>query len=79
MIGGFVKGNKMKVDSLQLFLMLFLVFFIKVFLVQWSYNRIFPVLRYNMVGKGNEKGDFRPLTFIESIVFVILFNNLFGQ
>tara|TARA_B110000858_G_scaffold49040_1_gene56494 strand:+ start:44 stop:277 length:234 start_codon:yes stop_codon:yes gene_type:complete len=76
MIGGFIKGNKMKVDSLQLFLMLFLVFFIKVFLVQWSYNRIFPVLRYNMVG--NTSKDFRPLTFVESIVFVILFNNLFG-
>jgi hypothetical protein len=77
MIGGFIKGNKMKVDSLQLFLMLFLVFFIKVFLVQWSYNRIFPVLRYNMVG--NTTKDFRPLTFIESIVFVILFNNLFSR
>jgi hypothetical protein len=56
--------------------MLFLVFFIKVFLVQWSYNRIFPVLRYNFTG---QRGDFRPLTFVESIVFVILFNNLFGQ
>ena len=76
MIGGFVKGNKMKVDSLQLFLMMFLVFFIKVFLVQWSYNRIFPVLRYNMTG--NNK-DFRPLTFIESIIVVILFNNLFSR
>jgi len=76
MIGGFIKGNKMKVDSLQLFLMLFLVFFIKVFLVQWSYNRIFPVLRYNMTSR---QGDFRPLTFVESIIVVILFNNLFGQ
>ena len=79
MIGGFVKGNKMKVDSLQLFLMMFLVFFIKVFLVQWSYNRIFPILRYNAVGKGNGNGDFRPLTFIESIIVVILFNNLFSR
>jgi hypothetical protein len=76
MIGGFVKGNKMKVDSLQLFLMLFLVFFIKVFLVQWSYNRIFPVLRYNFIG---QKGNFRPLTFVESIIVVILFNNLFSR
>jgi hypothetical protein len=76
MIGGFIKGNKMKVDSLQLFLMLFLVFFIKVFLVQWSYNRIFPILRYNMT---SQQGDFRPLTFVESIVFVILFNNLFSR
>ena len=76
MIGGFIKGNKMKVDSLQLFLMVVLVFFIKVFLVQWSYNRIFPLLRYNMT---NTTKDFRPLTFIESIVVVILFNNLFGR
>ena len=76
MIGGFIKGNKMKVDSLQLFLMMFLIFFIKAFLVQWSYNRIFPILRYNFTG--NTK-DFRPLTFIESIIFVILFNNLFSR
>ena len=76
MIGGFVKGNKMKIDSLSLFLMLILTFFIKVILVQWSYNRIFPVLRYNMIG--NTTKDFRPLTFVESIVVVILFNNLFG-
>jgi len=77
MIGGFVKGNKMKIDSLSLFLMLILTFFIKVILVQWSYNTIFPVLRYNMTG--NTTKDFRPLTFLESIVVVILFNNLFGM
>lgn len=76
MFGGFVKGNKIKVDSVSLFLMLVLVFFIKVFLVQWSYNTIFPLLRYNMIG--NTTKDFRPLTFIESIVLVILFNNLFN-
>jgi len=76
MIGGFVKGNKMKIDSLSLFLMLILTFFIKVVLVQWSYNTIFPVLRYNMTN--NTTKDFKPLTFVESIVVVILFNNLFG-
>jgi hypothetical protein len=76
MIAGFVKGNKIKTDSVSLFIMLVLVFFIKVFLVQWSYNTIFPLLRYNMTG--NTTKDFRPLTFIESIVLVILFNNLFN-
>ena len=76
MIGGFIKGNKMKVDSLSLFVMVLLVFFIKVILVQWSYNRIFPLLRYNMTG--NTTKDFRQLTFVESIIVVILFNNLFG-
>tara|TARA_B100000900_G_scaffold156849_1_gene133332 strand:- start:1523 stop:1756 length:234 start_codon:yes stop_codon:yes gene_type:complete len=77
MLKGFVKGNKIEVDSLQLFLMVVLVFFIKVFLVQWSYNRIFPVLRYNVVG--HSERNFRPLTFLESIVVVILFNNLFSR
>lgn len=75
MIAEFVKGNKMKVDSLLLFLMVVIVFFIKVVLVQWSYNRIFPLLRYNIT---NDTKDFRPLTFVESIVVVILFNNLFN-
>ena len=75
MIGGFIKGNKMKIDSLSLFLMLILTFFIKVILVQWSYNTIFPLLRYNIT---NDTKDFRPLTFVESIVVVILFNNLFN-
>jgi hypothetical protein len=76
MISGFVKGNKMKIDSVSLFLILILTFFIKVILVQWSYNTIFPLLRYNMTG--NNVKDFRPLTFVESIVVVILFNNLFN-
>ena len=75
MIGGFVKGNKIKIDSISLFLMVVIVFFIKVILVQWSYNRIFPLLRYNIT---NDSKDFRPLTFVESIVVVILFNNLFN-
>ena len=75
MIGGFIKGNKIKIDSVSLFLMVVIVFFIKVILVQWSYNRIFPVLRYNIT---NDTKKFRPLTFIESIVVVILFNNLFN-
>ena len=75
MFGGFIKGNKIKIDSVSLFLMLILTFFIKVILVQWSYNTIFPLLRYNIT---NDTKDFRPLTFVESIVVVILFNNLFN-
>jgi len=70
-----LRGNKIKTDSLSLLLMLILVFFIKVILVQWSYNTIFPLLRYNMI---NDTKDFRPLTFVEGIVVVILFNNLFS-
>ena len=42
MIGGFVKGNKVKVNSLNLFIMMLLIFLIKAWLVQWSYNYIMP-------------------------------------
>ena len=73
---GIFKGNKIKVDSIQFFLMIVVIFFIKVILVQWSYNRIFPILRYNATGQTN---NFRPLTFTQSIIVVILFNNLFSR
>lgn len=66
----------MRVDSLQFFLMIFLVFLIKAFLVQWSYNWIMPKLIYNINGK---QGDFRKISYIESIIVVILFNNLFSR
>ena len=75
MIGGFVKGNKMKVNSMNLFIMMVLVFLIKAWLVQWSYNYIMPKLTYNM---GNKTNDFRKLSYMESIVVVRLFNNLFS-
>jgi len=75
MIGGFVKGNKMKIDSLQFFFVILMVFLIKALLVQWSYNKIMPTLIYNINGK---QGDFRRLSYIEAILVVILFNNLFN-
>ena len=76
MIGGFVKGKKMKIDSLQFFLVILVVFLIKAWLVQWSYNRIMPKLVYNINGK---QGDFRRLSYMEAIIVVILFNNLFNR
>ena len=75
MIGGFVKGNKMKINSMNLFFMMVLIFLIKAWLVQWSYNYIMPKLIYNMTGQTK---DFRKLSYMESIIVVILFNNLFS-
>ena len=75
MIGGFVKGKKMKIDSLQFLLVILMVFLIKAFLVQWSYNWIMPKLIYNINGK---QDNFRQLSYMESIIVVILFNNLFN-
>ena len=76
MIGGFIKGKKMKIDSIQFFFVILLVFLIKAFLVQWSYNWIMPKLIYNINGK---QGDFRRLSYMEAIIVVILFNNLFNR
>ena len=76
MIGGFIKGKKMKIDSLQFFLVILMVFLIKAFLVQWSYNWIMPKLIYNINGK---QGDFRQLSYMEAIIVVIFFNNLFNR
>ena len=76
MIGGFVKGKKMKIDSLQFFLVILVVFLIKAWLVQWSYNWIMPKLIYNINGKNS---DFRKLSYMEAIIVVILFNNLFNR
>ena len=76
MIGGLVKINKLKMDSLQFFLVLLVVFLIKSWLVQWSYNTIMPKLISNMTG--NQR-NFRQLSYLEAIIVVILFNNLFNR
>ena len=76
MIGGLVKTSKLKIDSLQFFLVILIVFLIKSWLVQWSYNTIMPKLISNM--NGNDR-NFRRLTYLEAIIVVILFNNLFNR
>ena len=76
MIGGLVKTSKLKIDSLQFFLVILVVFLIKSWLVQWSYNTIMPKLIFNMTGT---EGNFRRLSYFEAIILVILFNNLFNR
>ena len=76
MIGGLVKTSKLKIDSLQFFLVVLVVFLIKSWLVQWSYNTVMPKLISNMTGTDR---NFRRLSYLEAIVVVILFNNLFNR
>lgn len=76
MIGGLVKTSKLKIDSLQFFLVILAVFLIKSFLVQWSYNTIMPKLISNITGTNK---NFRRLSYLEAIIVVILFNNLFNR
>jgi hypothetical protein len=76
MIGGTISKTKMTTpNTIMVLFILFLFFIIKVILVQWSYNTIFPTLRYNVFG--DENYNFQSLTFFESVVVVILFNCLF--
>jgi len=67
-------GNDNTVKS---FIFVVIFFMIKILLVQWSYNTIFPLLRYNFVGNYREEYEFKKLTFFQSTIVVILFNNLF--
>ena len=76
MIGGLVKTSKLKIDSLQFFLVILVVFLIKSWLVKWSYNTVMPKLISNMTGTDR---NFRRLSYLEAIVVVILFNNLFNR
>ena len=76
LIGGTISKTDMKgTNVFFLVIMLLLVLIIKVVLVQWSYNKIFPLLMYNVNGDVNQ--DFKTITFTESIIVVILFNSLF--
>tara|TARA_B100002051_G_C16571790_1_gene552983 strand:+ start:409 stop:657 length:249 start_codon:yes stop_codon:yes gene_type:complete len=64
-----------KVSS-ELFLVLLLVFLIKVFLVQYSYNTIAPKLIQNW--NNHSSTQFKQLNYMEAALFVILANNLFS-
>ena len=76
LIGGTISKTGMKgTNVFFLVIMFLLVLLLKVVLVQWSYNKIFPLLMYNVNGDVNQ--DFKTITFTESIIVVILFNSLF--
>ena len=62
-------------DNFKKFLFVFVIFFIKVFLVQFSYNYVAPKLINDFSDRDDKQ--FEPMTFTQAIFFVILFNNLF--
>jgi hypothetical protein len=64
-------------NTSELFFVLLLIFLIKVFLVQYSYNTIAPKLIQNWNHNSNPS-YFKQLTYLEAALFVILANNLFS-
>jgi len=72
-IGG---GSSDTYSSGTVFFTMLAVFIIKVLLVMISYNILGP----RMLEKwGKDPSTFRPITFVEGIFIVILFNNLFTR
>ena len=59
---------------LSLIIGVILVLLIRTYLVQYSYNLIWPKLTVN---SGNSDINFVPLTFRESFIFVVLISFLF--
>ena len=79
LMGGSTK-KFMPEGNMQTFLFVFVVFFIKVYLVQFSYNLVAPKLigDFNRsTSVDNNQKQFEPMTFTQAIFLVILANNLF--
>ena len=64
-----------EVDNFQMFLIVFVIFFVKVYLVQYSYNFVAPKLIRDFSDNGSKQ--FETMSFTQAIFLVILFNNLF--
>ena len=63
-------------DNFKKLLFVFVIFFIKVYLVKFSYNLVAPKLISDF-SQVNKDKQFEPMTFTQAIFLVILFNNLF--
>jgi hypothetical protein len=80
MIGGALKVKKMiKNENITtlfaIFFMILLVLLIKAYVVQITYNMMWPKIVEN---SGGDISRFKPLTFYEALMMVILFSFLFG-
>jgi len=80
MIGGALKEKKMIKDEntstlFAVFFMILLVLLIKAYVVQIAYNMMWPKIVEN---SGGDTSRFKPLTFYEALMMVILFSFLFG-
>lgn len=63
------------VSGLYVFLFSLLMLLVKAFLVMLSYNYVMPDL---LSSYGVDMRSYRPLTFVNALLLVILFNNLFN-
>ena len=73
LMGGSIKKLIPEGDYIKSILFIFVIFFVKVYLVQYSYNIIIPKISKDF---GNNN-IIAPLSFTHAIFLVILFSNLF--
>jgi hypothetical protein len=79
MIGGGMKlqnmfKNPKGTDVLTLFIILLVILLLRAYIVQVTYNLMWPKIVSNT---GGDNSRFVPLTFYESLMIVILFSFLF--
>ena len=75
MSGGSANGNSSGFVGFYVFFFSLFMLVVKSFLVMLSYNLVVPriLMSYNV-----NMSKYRPITFIEGVLLVILFNNLFS-
>jgi hypothetical protein len=80
MYGGSTIKNKGD-TQIMIFMLALISIFIKGLIVYLGYNLLMPKLMYSVAGAGKTLEDiennFRPLTYWESVILVILTNTLF--
>tara|TARA_Y100001970_G_scaffold96549_1_gene121584 strand:- start:112 stop:354 length:243 start_codon:yes stop_codon:yes gene_type:complete len=79
MIGGGIKLQKIfnksnSSDIIGIFLITLVLFFLRAYIVQVTYNLMWPKIVSNA---GGDPSQFTPITFYESLMIVFLFSFLF--
>tara|TARA_A100001015_G_scaffold299364_1_gene383337 strand:- start:1144 stop:1428 length:285 start_codon:yes stop_codon:yes gene_type:complete len=77
--GGGAKVPENNNQMLIVFMLSLLILMVKSILVQMTYNNVMPVVIASFKEKYDPLTEFRPLNLPESVLLVILFNNLFGK
>ena len=71
----FKKGDKQKRAFISFIILFFIMLFLRAYIVQMIYNTLAPKLIQNV---GHDIRDFKPLTYPEAILMMILFKFLFN-
>jgi len=80
MHGGSINNNKSSSNMLMVFLISLIALLIKGYIIYLTYNIMVPKIIYSISENKtleNIENNFRPLTYVESLLLVIFTNTLF--